>query len=62
MDVSARRAFALLKELAYVRVSATEDELRAAERLCEVAKEAALRLTSSPLPWTAARFTMPSWS
>ncbi len=40
MDVSARRAFALLKELAYVRVSCTEDEKRAADRLCEVANEA----------------------
>ena len=37
MDVSARRAFNLLKELAYVRVSGSEDEKRAAERLLEIA-------------------------
>ena len=40
MDVSARRAFALLKELAYVRVSCTEEEKKAAERfLAEVQAE-----------------------
>lgn len=33
MNVSSHRAFALLKELAYERVSATEAETRAAERL-----------------------------
>ncbi len=38
MDVSARRAFNLLKELAYVRVSGTEDEKRAAERLLSEVK------------------------
>ena len=37
MDVSAHRAFALLRELAYERVSASEEEKRAAERLLEVA-------------------------
>ena len=40
MDVSAHRAFALLRELAYERVSASEDEKRAAERLLEVARSA----------------------
>ena len=35
MDVSARRAFALLKELAYVRVSGSEEETKAALRLKE---------------------------
>ena len=35
MDVSARRAFALLKELAYVRVSGSEEETKAAHRLKE---------------------------
>ncbi|MBQ4639620.1 MAG: M28 family peptidase [Clostridia bacterium] len=38
MDVSARRAFNLLKELAYVRVSGTEAEKKAAERLLEEVK------------------------
>ena len=38
MDVSARRAFNLLKEMAYVRVSGTEEEKRAAERLLEEVK------------------------
>ena len=33
MDVSARRAFRLLKDLAFERLSASEDERRAAERL-----------------------------
>lgn len=33
MDVSARRAFQLLKDLAFERLSASEDERRAAERL-----------------------------
>ena len=37
MKVSAHRAFALLKELAYERVSCSEAEKRAAERLLEVA-------------------------
>jgi aminopeptidase YwaD len=37
MDVSAHRAFALLKELAYERVSASDNEKRAAQRLLEVA-------------------------
>ena len=40
MDVSAHRAFALLKELAYVRVSCTGEEKRAAERLCAEAQAA----------------------
>ena len=38
MDVSARRAFNLLKEMAYVRVSGTEDEKKAAQRLLEEVK------------------------
>ena len=38
MNVSAHRAFALLKELAYERVSASENEKKAAERLLEVAR------------------------
>ena len=38
MDVSARRAYKLLKELAYVRVCCTEDERRAAQRLMEEVK------------------------
>ncbi|MDO4741634.1 MAG: hypothetical protein Q4A66_13280, partial [Eubacteriales bacterium] len=50
MDVSARRAFALLKELAYVRVSCSDDELRAAERLCEVAKEAGVEAHIEAFP------------
>ena len=37
MKVSAHRAFALLKELAYERVSCSEAEKQAAERLLEVA-------------------------
>ena len=37
MKVSAHRAFALLKELAYVRVSGTEAEKTAAERLLKEA-------------------------
>ena len=39
MNVSARRAFALLKEMAYERVSCTENETRAAERLLEEVKK-----------------------
>ena len=50
MDVSARRAFALLKELAYVRVSCSDDEKRAAERLCEVAKEAGVEAHIEAFP------------
>lgn len=38
MDVSARRAFNLLKEMAYVRVSGTENEKKAAKRLLEEVK------------------------
>lgn len=38
MDVSARRAFSLLKEMAYVRVSGSEEEKKAAERLMEEVK------------------------
>ena len=38
MDVSARRAFQLLKEMAYVRVSGTDEEKKAAERLLKEAK------------------------
>ena len=40
MDVSAHRAFALLKELAYVRVGGFPEERRAAERLLEEVKAA----------------------
>jgi len=40
MKVSAHRAFALLKELAYVRVSATNEEKTAAERLLNEALSA----------------------
>lgn len=40
MDVSARRAFALLKELAYVRLSGSEEERSAAVRLQEEAQKA----------------------
>ena len=39
MKVSAHRAFALLKELAYERVSCSEAEKKAAARLLEVARE-----------------------
>ena len=39
MNVSAHRAFALLRELAYERVSCSEEEKKAAERLLEVALE-----------------------
>ena len=38
MDVSARRAFHLLKDLAFERLSASEDECRAAERLLAEAR------------------------
>ena len=38
MKVSAHRAFALLKELAYERVSCSEAEKQAAQRLLEVAQ------------------------
>ena len=38
MEVSARRAFNLLKELAFVRVSCSEEEKKAAERLLSEAK------------------------
>jgi len=38
MNVSAHRAFSLLKELAYVRVSCSENETKAAERLLEIAQ------------------------
>ena len=38
MKVSAHRAFSLLKELAYERVSCSEAEKQAAERLLEVAQ------------------------
>lgn len=38
MDVSARRAFHLLKDLAFERLSASEDERRAAERLLAEAR------------------------
>ena len=37
MDVSAHRAFSLLRELAFERVSGSEEEKKAAERLLEVA-------------------------
>ena len=37
MNVSAHRAFSLLKELAYVRVSGSEAEKNAARRLLEEA-------------------------
>ena len=40
MDVSARRAFALLKELAYVRLSGSAEERSAAVRLQEEAQKA----------------------
>lgn len=38
MDVSARRAFQLLREMAYVRVSGTDEEKKAAERLLKEVK------------------------
>ena len=38
MNVSAHRAFALLRELAYERVSCSDEEKKAAERLLEEAK------------------------
>ena len=40
MDVSAHRAYSLLKELAYERLSGSADERRAAERLLEEVKAA----------------------
>ncbi|MBQ8654041.1 MAG: M28 family peptidase [Clostridia bacterium] len=40
MNVSAHRAYSLLKELAYVRVSCSEEERRAAQRLLEEAQSA----------------------
>ena len=40
MDVSARRAFSLLKDLAFERLSGSEDERRAAERLLHEAQSA----------------------
>ena len=39
MDVSGKRAFELLKSLAYVRVSGTPEETRAAEALLDVVKK-----------------------
>lgn len=40
MEVSARRAFALLKDLAFERLSGSEDERRAAQRLLQEAQSA----------------------
>ena len=36
MDISAHRAFSLLRELAFERVSGSAEEKKAAERLLEV--------------------------
>ena len=48
MEVSARRAFNLLKELAYVRVSCTDEEKKAAERLLEEAKACGVEAAGIP--------------
>ena len=48
MDVSARRAFNLLKEMAYVRVSGTDEEKKAAERLLAEAKKCGVKAQIEP--------------
>ncbi len=48
MDVSARRAFNLLKELAYVRVSGTAEEKKAAERLLDEVKKCGVEAQLEP--------------
>ncbi len=48
MDVSARRAFALLKELAYVRVSGSEEETKAAFRLKEEIEKCGVAVQIEP--------------
>ena len=48
MEVSARRAFNLLKELAYVRVSCTDEEKKAAERLLAEVKSCGVEAALEP--------------
>ena len=50
MDVSAHRAFALLKELAYERLSGTQAELDAAKRILEEAQKAGVEAKIEKFP------------
>ena len=57
MKVSAHRAFALLKELAYERVSCSEAEKKAAERLLEVALSTGAEAHIEEFPVACGRVT-----
>ena len=52
MDVSAHRAFSLLRELAFERVSGSAEEKKAANRLLEAAKAtgASAHIEEFPVP------------